>query len=54
MRIHLRDIAQNMNEYYRETPTKVNLAPSITAPAARSMMLGAAIHLTVSRIRRGV
>lgn len=45
----LRDIAQNMNEYYKHTPVKVNLAPSIIDIALGIMGLAMLIYLTVQR-----
>ncbi len=49
----LRDIAQKMNEYYRQTPVKANLAPSIITTVIGIMALILIIYITVARMRRG-
>lgn len=43
-----------MNEYYKYTPVKVNLAPSITYTAIGVLMLIMFFYITVSRMRRGI
>lgn len=49
----LRDIAQNMNEYYKHTPVKVNLVPSIIDIALGIMGLAMLIYLTVQQLKLG-
>lgn len=50
----LHDIAQTMNEYYKRTPVKVNLGPSITDIAMGIMGLALLAYLIVERTKLGV